>query len=166
MKFKLSEQEQKDFEKVITKHTKFINDKRITDQHWELFWTWIRTGDFPVMTNMEELVSDYFNELLSPEPLKLSNYEFLSQLSELYSEHRSDVTEMVEHHLKGNLPRDWKTWRERRFITFMIPTGTMVVGDELKCEYDTLTGSLEVVTCLNDKQEEQWEILDGLEYRD
>jgi len=168
MKFKLSEQEKKEFQTLALDFTKPLStsSKKITSQHWNLFWMWLDSGSFPVTSCLEILVNNYFHDLLDPKPLKLSHLEFLNQLADVYSEHRSDVVDIIQGHLEGNLPRDWETWREHRFITFMIPLGTMVFEDELKCQYDTLTVHLEVVSCLNDEQQEQWLQLDGIKYED
>jgi len=167
MKFVLSEQEKKEFQEKILYDRKAVNKKEIDDRHWELFWIWFHSGDFSVGSNMEELLNNYFTDLFDSKPLEISHEDFLKELADLYSEHRIDVSEIIGVHLDGRLPKNWKTQREHRFITFMIPKSLTKLDIELECQYDTLTGHLEVFKCTEDPDtKEEWICLDGVKYAD
>ena len=78
---------------------------------------------------IEESVQLFRDDVLK-EPVN-KDREFLKELSALYAEHRSDVTDIVDMYLNDQLPKNWKESRESRFVEADF--------EGWKVEYDTLT---------------------------
>jgi len=158
MKFKLNYGDLKNFKKS-SQYGSF------PDPQWLRFWKWIDEEEFPVNESLTTLADEYFNKIEPKRIMHLSDKEFIKQLGDLYAEHRSDIAEIIVVHEANKLPTDWKTWREHRFTTFMIPLKlTNNLDHPLECQYDTLTGHLEVHVDFPDN--DNWIPLDGVKYED
>ncbi len=158
MKFKLSYGDLKNFKKS-SQYGSF------PDPQWLRFWEWIDKEEFPVNESLTTLSEEYFSKMEPKRIMHLSDKEFIKQLGNLYTEHRSDIVEIITAHEQNKLPADWKTYREYRFITFMIPKKIRELNfGDLECQYDTLTGHLEVETKL--QFDSGWKTLDGVKYED
>lgn len=102
-----------------------------------------------------------YNELVDSTKKDLipSNAEdFIKALGELYSEHRSDVSDICHEFLIGGLTPEWREWREHRFIRGNITRDYRFIYDTLTtiAEYQRITAS----------DIDEWETAENLDYDD
>lgn len=166
MKFVLSNKEKESFTEKVNYDLKQCNKKVPHPAHWDLFWAWLKDGEFETNASLQYVTEMYFEELFTPGYLNLSANDFLNQMCELYVEHRTDVAEIIADYLHNSLPKDWKTYREHRFAHFEIPARYSYSGEPIPCLYDTLTTQLEVDMPDPADPSEEYIILDGVKYCD
>jgi len=85
---------------------------------------------------------------------RLSTDQFLTEFTDLYDEHRTDVVGIVRSFQQGILPEDWKTWREHRYIKATI--------GGIEVEYDTCTTTFSYW----DEEEDNWVVVPDCLYSD
>ena len=137
-----------------------------TERLWDLFWEKVKNTEYPINTDLQYEAEEFYKEIKSPGFADITVTQFLNQMAYMYSEHRTDVTELITSFLDETLPKDWKTWREHRFTLYQIPWSLLKNNDKkyLEIQHDTLTGMLELHVDFPDN--DTWEIIDGTSYED